>query len=373
MRNAPKSFSARPLGFVVTWGLGITALLGTLAVTIGRAIRDSTPRVGEEAPALLIGSPKSYERPRWAGAHRVDTLSEVLSVRAAVDIDSAWVLLDSRLRQLVVLPDTPGAPILRFGREGDGPGELRNPSFMAVSGNQIGVLEARGDRLVRFDLSGENLGTALLTDPACVFGPGQALVGDPRGGFVLLRSCSGMRGSTRGIVQRVGPRGRAETILDLPLQSGNRFDPFRLPVITLMDEVLHFGLLSEGCLRPLESFVAHPAPSGICVPTDERLPVPDSIRTRLEALSIQASRVGRTLEEPDRLPPFLEVRSSSAGPLLRVPLPGGGEALDLLHTGGSRTRIEVARPDAVFVGRDEILLVDDLMVGTRLGRVRRGG
>ena len=361
------------MGFVATWVLGITALLGTLAVTIGRTIRDSAPPLADGAQTSLIAPPGSYERPRWAGAHRIDTLPGVLSIRAAVDVDSAWVLLDSRARQLVVLPDTPKAPILRFGREGDGPGEFRDPWFMAVSGNQIGVLEARGDRLVRFDLSGQILGAALLTDPSCVFGPGQALLGDPRGGFVLLRTCSGMRGSTRGVVQRVDLLGRTETILDLPLQSGQHFDPFRLPVITHLDDVLLFGLLSEGCLRPLDSSATNTTTSGFCAPAGERLPLPDSIRARLEALATQASRVGQRLEMPEALPPFIEVRTSSAGPLLRVPLSTGGEALDLLHTGGKRTRIDAAQPDAVFVGRDEILLVEDLMVGTRLGHVHRGG
>jgi hypothetical protein len=159
-----------------------------------------------------------------------------------------------------------------------------------------------------------------------------------------------------------------DLLLDLPLQSGSRFDPFRVPVAAVLDGTLLAGTVSEGCLWPLNRTDDHGHADAFCLPPDERPPLPDSIRIRLEALAMQASRVGRRLEIPDLLPAFIEVRSSAAGPLLRVPLPNGREALDLLHPGGWRTRIDPPMSDAVFVGREEILLV-----GTELAWVRRDG
>jgi hypothetical protein len=303
----------------------------------------------------------------------VDTLPEVLSVQAAVDVDSAWVLLDSRAGRVAVVSDDPEKTIVRFGREGDGPGELQTPSFLAVSYGQVGVLEARGDRLVRFDLSGRVLGPVGLTDVGCAFGPGQALLGHPSGGFVVVRSCTGMDGGMRGLYQHVGVEGDVDLLLDLPLQSGNRFDPFRVPVVAVVGEKLLAGTLSEGCLWPLDAPSGRGDADALCMPSDERLPLPDSIRIRLEALAVQTSRVGRRLEMPDFLPTFIEVRPSAVGPLLRVPLPNGREALDLLDPGGERTRIDAPAPDAVFVGSDEILLVRDLPEGTELARIRRDG
>jgi len=374
LRLEPRPVPSRPLGLLLIWALGLAALLGTLVVTLSRGLgvpRGTGPAA--EGEAFLLPPPLTVERPRWSDAYRVDTLPQLLSVGAAVDVDSGWVLLDPRARQVVVLPNDPESLPLRFGREGDGPGELQSPSFLAVSGDQVGVLEARGDRLVRFDLSGRVLGPVGLTDGGCAFGPGQSLLGHPSGGFVVVRTCTGMDGSMRGLYQRVGPEGDVDLLLDLALQPGGRFDPFRVPVAAVLDGTLLAGTLSDGCLWPLDPESDGEESITLCVPTSERLPLPDSIRIRLEALAVQASRVGRRLEMPDFLPTFIEVRSSTAGPLLSIPSARGPEALDLLGPGGGRTRFEVSAPNASFVGRKEVLLVRDLLVGTALARIRRDG
>lgn len=365
-------------GFVATWILGVAALLGTLAATLGRVMEaraGSSERAAPEAAEVLAPPDRSIAV-RHRDADRVDTFPEVLGVGHAVEIDEGWVVLDAGGRRVHVIPDAPTAPLRSFGREGDGPGELRFPSRVAVSGSQIGVLEARGDRLVRYGRDGTVHGPVSLVHEACGFGPARALLESPGGGFLVLRSCTAPDGRTRALLLEVDVDGRVRVRENRLLQSlrSDAVDPYATPVVAVLEGGTYLGLLSDGCLSPVaDDRQGASGRAPLCASADPRVPLPDSTRARFEALAERMEAIGGTVAIPDALPPFTDVRTTRAGVVLQVPLPDGRQALDLLRDGGRRTRFLADAPRGTFIGRRHLLLVRDLMEGTELAWMERDG
>ncbi|HZD06168.1 MAG TPA: hypothetical protein VE173_14755 [Longimicrobiales bacterium] len=371
MTRPPSAPRSRRWGLAAAWTLGTVAVLGTLATSLSRVMEAGArpALLPPKEPSLLLGPPDRRVALGDAGASRIDTLESILSVTDAVELDTAWAVLDARAHRIHVVPDRPGAPVLHVGREGDGPGEMRDPAYLAVSGKQMAALERRGDRLVRFDRNGEVLGPVSLGHPTCGFGPAQSLAGDPSGGFLALRTCIGADRRSRALLLRVAPDGRVEVLANQPLQSlvNDEVDPFAVPVAAVLGGARYLGVLAEGCLVRLDPDPGTGAPGSVCTPEDERVALPDSVRQRYEALAGKMARAGGRLAIPRWLPPFGRVRTSPAGVVLSVPLSGGGGALDLVDPRGRRTRfVPEADGVAVFIGRRHVLVGRDLMKGAEL-------
>lgn len=370
-------------GLVAAWLLGITAVLGTLLATAGRVMEaragDPIEDVARASPeATILSGPHRAVSIRHADAVRTDTFPEVLSAGHAVEIDGGWLLLDPAARRVHVVPDDPAASLRTFGREGDGPGELRQPYRIALSATTIGVVEATGDRLVRFGLDGTVLGPVQLVQPTCGFGPAGALVPVPPasgGGFLVLRSCTGVDGSMRALVLAVASDGRVRVVEDHPLQSlrTGAMDPYATPVIAALDGSVYLGVLSDGCLSRVAGLGEEGTSTSLCAPAPAGIPLPDSVRAGFEALAEKMRRIGGDVAIPDVLPPFTDVRTVRAGIVLQVPLADGRDALDLVESGARRTRFSVDVPGATFIGRRHVLLARALVQGTELTWVEWDG
>jgi hypothetical protein len=101
------------------------------------------------------------------------------------DEDGNVYLLDTQLAHVEVF-DPDGEHVTTLGREGDGPGEVRNPGDMYLTDDgRVGMGVAFPGRLVYVDRHGEPAGTVDIT------------AGDPaQGGFTILRTCRGGGGHT---------------------------------------------------------------------------------------------------------------------------------------------------------------------------------
>ncbi len=111
-----------------------------------------TARLEEKASVMPLGFRKVPE-PQ-------DSTWDPALVRAVVPLGDRLVVLDAGLKQLAILgPDL--TLVRRFGREGGGPGELREPMALAVDADlaQIYVLDIGNRRIAVFDTTGAALGT----------------------------------------------------------------------------------------------------------------------------------------------------------------------------------------------------------------------
>lgn len=371
--DSPAS-SRRRLRATVLLGAA-TLLAGALAVA-GRTGEEEAERAAAEpAEALALAEPYRTVAVHPSGAARVDTFVTVLSAGHAVETDDAWLLLDPVARKIHVVADDPSVALRSFGREGDGPGELRRPLRVALSGSTLAVLEAEGDRLVRFALDGTVVGPVSLVRESCPFGPAAGLAPVSDGGFVVLRSCTGMDGATRALVLGVDPDGHVRVVEDRRLQGlrTEPVDPYATPALLELGGTPYLGTLSGGCLLRLAGFRGRKAPRGLCAVRGSGVPLPDPVRADLEALAEKMRAIGGRVAIPERLPPFTGVRTTPAGPVLEVPLPEGRTALDLVEEGGQRIRFLAEAPGATWVGRRHLLLARVLMGGTELVWVRRDG
>ena len=126
---------------------GVTAMIRTralraLVVVIGplTACADRTP----PASAGAIVSDGSIE-----------LQGEITLVELTADDRRGWWVIDKNTRQLILF-DSTGVKRDSVGREGDGPGELREPYAVAhLAGDRLVVIDGREHRMTVFDLSRE--------------------------------------------------------------------------------------------------------------------------------------------------------------------------------------------------------------------------
>ncbi|MCC6318308.1 MAG: hypothetical protein IT361_11520 [Gemmatimonadaceae bacterium] len=145
MRRARKGFA----------GLPTAALLWAACQLVASACRPD----GRVREAGSHGADSSGSDKRLLGDEDVDFVLERLDVGGAVPLGSGeFALLDYRGKQIVVF-DTSGAMVRRFGRGGGGPGELLFPQgLVRMLDDRIGVVDGRKLALVVFSYSGVPMG-----------------------------------------------------------------------------------------------------------------------------------------------------------------------------------------------------------------------
>lgn len=123
----------------------------------------------------------------------------------AVTPDGKIVVLDRQGSKVSVF-SSDGAPLASFGREGDGPGEFRNPTSLAIlEDGTVVVHEYQKRALQRFTLDGVLVDQRILTVPFS----GAGIVGTPTG--LLLLSQNAPRGDGE-LVRRVLHLSEADTV-----------------------------------------------------------------------------------------------------------------------------------------------------------------
>ena len=116
------------------------------------------------------GEPVIDDAPTEHVLARFDTLIAPATGRIGV-VSDMWLADDGRLwiadriNHRVVALDADGRELLSMGREGNGPGELRNAEALAVSDSGVVVLDFDNNRLQRFGLDGSPAGQTPLGLP----------------------------------------------------------------------------------------------------------------------------------------------------------------------------------------------------------------
>lgn len=144
-----------------------------LAVALAGCLGDAPPAGGDS----IGGSATLIED------LRIDGRAEDLVPIGAVAVDRLGKIAITQPQDgLIRLYSEQGAPIGRFGRTGDGPGEFQNPFWMAWAGDTLKVYDGRQDRLTTISPELQLVGTSPVSP--------RATGGDRRVGAVYPR---GMR------------------------------------------------------------------------------------------------------------------------------------------------------------------------------------
>lgn len=98
----------------------------------------------------------------------VSTESGLIAAGSGIHVDaSGAVWISDRIDHRVLSVDPEGEELVSWGREGEGPGELQRPEGVAVSDNEVIVLDFQNRRVQAFGLDGEYLRSVPVpTQPA---------------------------------------------------------------------------------------------------------------------------------------------------------------------------------------------------------------
>jgi len=188
--------------------LAICFLAASVAVAddlpeVLRIVNGAAPEQGVETITL-------QEMWRAGGADDEDVIFGVVN-QAMVDDDNNIYLLDTQLSEVKVFSPE-GELINTLGREGDGPGEFRNPGDMCfLPDGTLGVLQGFPGKVIKLNMDGTPAGDWTLGDPTA-------------GGFYMMqtlrqRSGNVVAGGTQQLVdQSIGEIRRISFISSLDEQ-----------------------------------------------------------------------------------------------------------------------------------------------------------
>lgn len=139
--------------------LSVSQLLAACADAAPRAGATAGDDCGAAPAGLTAATVRSAVRTLATGSAdgvAGDAFGRIVGV--AVGDRGSVFALDAQERQVIVI-DSAGTVVSRFGRRGDGPGEFIAPVGIAVHGGRVRVFDASSWRVSEFSASGELLGT----------------------------------------------------------------------------------------------------------------------------------------------------------------------------------------------------------------------
>jgi hypothetical protein len=360
----------------VSFLLGLL-LLPALVLALNRCSRLILPSSAGDVPTLTLSWEGDRENPPLGPnpqtslpppEHLATHLTpEVLSVEEAVEWEGEWVLLDRRGGRLHFL-DRAGSLTRSFGREGEGPGELRDPVAMVAVDSVLWVLNRRGMILDRFSRAGKFLGRREIQGGGCLVGLAKEMVTIGSETPLLLRWCPPSRpGPGTAWVERISEEGILSPVLAMPLgkPGSRRLHLGREPSLSGTYSRFFLGTWDSPCFTELHG-------SGIaagvrCLPPYSRPLTQDEDKQKLHRRFQSIERLGLLpLEVPRHLPWYdrtfafpeglvvLRIRSADERDLVLLPPSGGSVHLDLLL------------PPNTFIGAETILSVRDRLHGTQV-------
>lgn len=163
---------------------GVLVIAGLLTVLAARAgtktaMVDGIPHIQNSAePADGIRT--LHLRERWRVGGDEDEILMGVICDALLALDGTLLLLDRQLGQILAYSGA-GEYLRTLSREGDGPGELRQPrSMLWLDDGSLGILDRTRGRITRLDTAGEPLSSIILQDAA----------GLPTGSLAIDRAAS---------------------------------------------------------------------------------------------------------------------------------------------------------------------------------------
>lgn len=292
---------------------------------------------------------------------------EVLSVEDAVEWDEGWVLLDSRGGQLHLLRFGTGR-LESLGREGEGPGELKDPVALALQDSLLWVLNERGFSLDLFHLPSRFVERTRLEGGGCFAGLAKGLVALGSGRLYLLRICPAvLPGPGTAWVEAINADGTLLPLVSMTLgEAGSRrLHLGRQPIATGVGGTLFLGTGDAPCLQEIEE-------DGTlrevrCLPEYNRPATPPEEVTGLEARLKGISRLGLLpIHVPEFLPWYDRAFTTSQGPVLRRLQGPTDRDLVLLGSDGRDWVAVKTLPALTFVGEETVLAATELLQGTRI-------
>jgi len=295
------------------------------------------------------------------------TLPGVLSVEDAVEWEEGWILLDRRLGKIHFLNASSGLT-RSMGREGPGPGELKDPVALAVDDSLVWVLNQRGLVLDRYSLISGFQKRLRIRGGGCLVGLAKKLLVFPTKGLFLLRVCPAtLPGPGTAWVEGIGPEGLLAPVLSLPLgEPGSRRLHFlRQPALAGSSNSIFMGSWDTPCIGEfgrgggLEGYR--------CLPDYPRPVTPKEERSNLERRFGRMRELGLLpIDVPEHLPWYDRIFATSRGLVVRRIRGVEGRDLVLLPPDGRSSVTDSLFPEGTFVGERSILTVQDLLQGTKV-------
>jgi hypothetical protein len=294
-------------------------------------------------------------------------LPEVLSVEDAVEWNDGWILLDRRLGKIHFLSASSGL-VRSLGRDGVGPGELKDPVALAVEDSLIWIVNQRGAVLDRFSITEGFQDRHRILGGGCLVGLTKGLGALPEHGLFLLRVCPAtLPGPGTASVDRLQLEGSLSPFLSLPLgRSGSRrLHLLRHPALAAGGKSLFLGTWDTPCIAEFDR--GGTLIGRRCLPEYARPATPEEERSGLEGRLKRITEMGfLPLEIPEYLPWFDRVFATSSGIAVRRVRGEHERDLVLLPPEGGSSVTDLLFPANTFVGDRSILAVRDLLQGTQI-------
>ncbi len=250
------------------------------------------------------------------------------------------VLLDAGSPQVIVLRNEGGSwrTVGAFGRRGGGPGEMVEPSGIAIAGSPPSIVVVDQNRLHRFDMAGRYQDTRVPVLPCMLL---QTRVADADKGLLMSGRC--MRGDTvMAELFHIAADERATAVAHDPIFLAS--DGVVLPATTLYSTTDRGGLFGGGtgaCVFRIESAASTPQSTSVCKLGAGRYAFVADAQFKAKAAALAAARphLAGTLTVPDRLPVYMERMAVGSAELLLRPISNDSLAFRRI---GSDTDLAIA-------------------------------
>jgi hypothetical protein len=227
--------------------------------------------------------------------------------------------------------------------------------------SSVVVVDGTATRLDFFSLAGTYQRRVRIGTPGCGSAPARDL--DSGNGHVfLLRVCTRTDGRTSALLERVGPTGERDVLLDSiygDLSSG-AFDPTRAPMLAAVQGEVYFSITPDRCTQEVGSARVSLT---LCHPDDRPVLLADSARARLGALAPGFESLGAALLVPERYPPFEDIVEVGGRLAFHTIVDDQARVLDVA-AGDELERFTLPTGARVFTGTRALLFAREDREGT---------
>jgi hypothetical protein len=244
---------------------------------------------------------------------REDQASEAATIISPADAtfsQGLWFLADESADEIVVV-DSTGREVRRFGRRGRGPGEFLMPTAISVFQGKTIVADLGNQRLATFDSSGKHI-EAISLQAQCVAGRVQALRSTAESLFAL-RECPQADGILSLRVDEIELLKPPVTVMSFSLR---RDAAGRAPVVfslfDVSDSLIALGDGQTGCFV-VQSRSSSRMLLDTCLDEYPAIQIPDSVQEALKR------RAKDRLIVSTHLPKALDLRFFQGGMAVLVP------------------------------------------------------